>query len=382
MNPIPLSVPDVRGNETKYLQDCIETNWVSYLGPYVTRFEDAMTAFVGSRHAVATNCGTAALHTALLVAGIGSNDEVLVPDLTFIAPINAIRYCGAYPVFIDVDPDYWQMDPIKLASFLKTECRQVDKCFINKKTGRQVKAILPVHLLGHPCDMDSIMALSKEFGLFVIEDAAESLGATYKGRPVGGIGDMGCFSFNGNKIITTGGGGLIATNNEFWAQRVKYLTTQAKDSVTEYIHESIGYNYRLTNIQAAVGVAQMEKLQKFIQIKRQIAERYKRELLSVPGLTLPKEASWAFSTYWLYTIQVDPDGFGVDSRQLQQELEGRGIQSRPLWAPCHEQTPYRDCQAYQIETSPKLYRTALSLPSSVNLTEEDQRYVIAAIKHR
>src|SRR6476619_7426048 len=267
---IPLSVPELGGNEWLYVKECLDTNWVSSAGPFVDRFERMVAAVSGDRFAVATASGTAALHLALLVAGIESDDEVIVSSLTFVAPVNAIRYVGAWPVFIDAEPNHWQMDPQKVADFLTNQCIWANGQLRNKSTGRRVKAILPVHILGHPCDMDPIVQIARKFELVVIEDATEALGARYKSRPVGKPGDVACFSFNGNKIITTGGGGMIVTDNERWAEKAKYLSTQAKDDPIEYIHDEIGYNYRLTNIQAALGVAQIELLDKHIAAKRNI----------------------------------------------------------------------------------------------------------------
>jgi perosamine synthetase len=377
---IPLCVPELRGNELKYLQQCIDTNWVSYVGSFVDDFERAMAAFVGTRHAVATNSGTAALHIALLVAGVEPDDEVLVSDLTFIAPANAIRYCNAVPVFMDVTRDYWQIDPEKLKDFLERECRVAGGRVVNRRTGRRVSAIVPVHILGHPVDLDPVVELARGYNLRVIEDATEALGAEYRGRRIGALSDMACFSFNGNKIITSGGGGMITTDNDAWAARAKYLTTQARDDAEEYVHESIGYNYRLTNLQAAVGLAQMELLPEYVAIKRTIAARYRSELGGTPGLTLPSEAPWARSTFWLYTVLVDEPGTGPGRATVQQALARQRIQARPLWAPIHQQRPYRTCQAYRIDVTPELYRRGLSLPCSVGLSEADHRRVCDAVR--
>ena len=377
---IPLCVPELRGNELKYLQQCVETNWVSYVGSFVSDFERAMAGFVGTKHAVATNSGTAALHIALLVAGVEPDDEVLLPDLTFIAPANAIRYCNAWPVFMDVTPHDWQMDPHKVADFLEKECRAEGGRLVNRTTGRRVSAIVPVHILGHPVDIAPIVELARRYGLRVIEDATEALGATYHGRPVGSHGDLACFSYNGNKIITTGGGGMITTDNEEWATRAKYLTTQARDDGEEYIHDSVGYNYRLTNLQAAVGLAQMELLPEYVAIKRAIAARYAAAFAGVPALTVPPEMPYATSTFWLYTVLVeDSDGAQI-RKAAQQALTRAGIQARPLWAPIHEQRPYRACQAYRIEVTPQLYRRGISLPCSVGLTEDDQQRVATTLR--
>ena len=376
---IPLCVPELRGNELKYLTQCVETNWVSYVGSFVSDFEASMASFVGTRYAVATNSGTAALHIALLVAGVEPDDEVLVSDLTFIAPANAIRYCNAWPVFMDVTPDYWQMDPAKVKDFLEKECRTDNGRLVNRTTGRRVSAIVPVHILGHPADIAPIVELARHYGLRVVEDATEALGAEYHGKAVGSLADLACFSYNGNKIITTGGGGMITTDNEAWATRAKYLTTQARDHGEEYIHESVGYNYRLTNLQAAVGLAQMELLPEYVEIKRTIARRYAEGFASVPGVTPPAEAPYAKSTYWLYTALLEDDKTGEGRLAVQNALTREKIQARPLWAPIHQQRPYRECQAYAIDVTHQLYRRGLSLPCSVGLTETDQRRVIDAV---
>jgi perosamine synthetase len=381
---IPLCVPELRGNELKYLKQCVDTNWVSYVGSFVSDFEVAMARFVGTRHAVATNSGTAALHIALLVAGVQPDDEVLVSDLTFIAPANAIRYCNAHPVFMDVTAGYWQMDVEKVKDFFDRECRPEGGRLVNRRTGRRVSAIVPVHILGHPVDIEPLVQLARRYELRVIEDATEALGAQYRGKPVGSHGDLACFSYNGNKIITTGGGGMIATDNAEWAARAKYLTTQARDHGEEYIHESVGYNYRLTNLQAAVGLAQMELLPEYVEIKRGIAARYRAAFDGIPGLSAPPEAPWARSTFWLYTVLVGEEADGADgpTRQAVQQVLGQAqIQARPLWAPIHEQRPYRECQAYRIEVTPRLYRRGLSLPCSVGLTEADQRRVSDTVRH-
>jgi perosamine synthetase len=379
-NFIPLCVPELRGNELKYLKQCVDTNWVSYVGSFVSDFEKSMAAFAGTRHAVATNSGTAALHIALLVAGVEPNDEVLVSDLTFIAPANAIRYCNAWPVFMDVTPDYWQMDAQKVKDFLEKECRTENRRLVNRTSGRRVSAIVPVHILGHPVDIAPIVELARKYGLRVIEDATEALGAEYHGRPVGSLADLACFSYNGNKIITTGGGGMINTDNDAWAARAKYLTTQARDHGEEYIHESIGYNYRLTNLQAAVGLAQMELLPGYVEIKRAIAARYREAFQDIPGITVQPEAPYAKSTFWLYTLLINDSADGAARRAVNNALTRASIQARPLWAPIHEQRPYVDCQAYRIEVTNALYQRGLSLPCSVGLTEEDQRRVCDAVK--
>ncbi len=378
---IPLSVPMLSGNEWAYVKECLDTNWVSSAGPFVDRFERAMAEYVGTAHAVATVNGTAALHVALMLAGVGPDDEVLVSSLTFVAPANTIRYVGAWPVFIDADPTYWQMDPAKVERFLESECVMRDAVLMNLTSGRRVKAIIPVHILGGACDLDPILAVARRFGLTVIEDATEGLGAKYKGKSLGGLADLGCFSYNGNKIITTGGGGMLTTNNVQWARRGKHLTTQAKSDSIEYVHDEIGYNYRLTNVQAAIGVAQLENLDKYIAAKRRIARMYDEALVDLLGVTLPREAPWSFSTFWLYTVLIDDTVARLDSRRMMHQLAARGIQTRPLWAPIHEQQPYRSCQAYEIDVADRLYRTALSLPCSAGLTASEQDRVVSAVRN-
>ncbi len=378
---IPLAVPVIEGNEWKYTKECLDTGWVSSVGKFVDTFEESLASYVGAQYAVACVNGTAALHISLLVAGVKPEEEVLVPALTFVAPVNTIRYVGAWPVFMDVDRKTFQLDVQKVIEFITQECREKNGRLVNKKTQRFVSAILPVHILGHVVDMDPLMEIAKRFNLVIIEDATEGLGAMYKNRFVGSIGSIGCFSFNGNKIITTGGGGMIVTNNKEWAQKAKYLTTQAKDDPIEYIHNEIGYNYRLTNVQAAMGVAQMERLSEFVDAKRAIAQRYQEGLSGVAGITLPQEAPNTQATFWLYTMLVDKDTFGLSSRELMAVLGEAGIQSRPLWHPIHSLEPFKDSMAYNIQVANDLYDRALSIPCSANLTIEDQNKVIEVIKN-
>jgi perosamine synthetase len=377
---VPLCVPVLGEREWLYLKECLDTNWVSSAGPFVDRFERTVAGYVGAHHAVAAVSGTAALHIALLVAGVQPDDEVLVSTLTFIAPANAIRYVGAWPVFIDAEPEFWQMDPDKLRDFLHKECVRRGGAVHNRATGRRIRAILPVHILGHPCDVDPLADLARQFDLAIIEDATEGLGARLRGRMVGRLGDVAALSFNGNKIITTGGGGMVLTDNAEWARRARYLMTQAKDDPVEYVHHDIGYNYRLTNIQAALGVAQMERLENHIAAKRRIAETYAAAFSNTSGITAMREAPWAFSTYWLYTISVDPAAYGMTSRTLLESLARSGIQSRPLWQPIHMSRAHRMSQSYRCEVAEQLYLDALSLPCSVSLRPEDQERVIHAVR--
>lgn len=381
-NFIPLCIPEIRGNEWQYIKACLDSGWVSSVGAYVERFEQIVAEYVGAKYAVATVNGTAALHIALLVAGVQPGDEVITSDLTFIAPINAIRYVGAYPVLMDAESHYFQIDVQKVSDFIQQECRWQNGQLWNKRTQRPVTAILPVHILGHPVDIDPLIALAQEYNLRLIEDATESLGACYKGRKVGHLGEVACFSFNGNKLITTGGGGMIVTDNDAWASKAKYLTTQAKDDPVEFIHGEIGYNYRLTNIQAAMGCAQMEQLNDYIATKRAIANRYHQALIDKIGVTPMNEAAWGVSVFWMYTILVDAEQYGIDSRELLRELETAHIQTRPLWQPIHLSPAHKGLQAYHCEQAERLNRRALSLPCSVGLSIQEQKQVTAIIQDR
>lgn len=377
---IPLCVPEIQGNEWAYIKDCLDTNWVSSVGSFVDRFEQSIRDFLGADHAVATTNGTAALHVALLVAGVGLDDEVIVPALTFVAPANAVRYVGAWPVFIDSEPDYWQMDPTKLEGFLDRECSRESGSLVNKTTGRRVKAILPVHVLGHPCDMDPIVYLARKHDLRIVEDATESLGSKYEGTMVGRHGDISCFSFNGNKLITTGGGGMIVTDNQEWAEKAHYLTTQAKDDPVEYVHNEIGYNYRLTNIQAAMGVAQMERLDEFIEKKKAIAARYEEGFKDCETISTMATQPGAEPTYWLNTILLDATTTVETRKDVVRRLNEGGIGVRPLWHPLHQLPPFAGCYAFEIECAVNLYARGISLPSSVGLSQSDQQRCIAAVK--
>ncbi|HYB96496.1 MAG TPA: LegC family aminotransferase [Vicinamibacterales bacterium] len=381
---VPLSVPQLGGNDRKYLQECLDSTFVSSVGPFVERFERELAAYVGARYAVAVSSGTAALHVALLAAGVEPGDGVLMPALTFIAPANAVRYIGAQPIFMDVEPDYWQIDVEKVADFLRNECRRDANGLRHVESGRRVRALLPVHLLGHPCDMGPLMELASAYDLVVVEDATESLGARYRDRHTGTFGRAGCFSFNGNKIITSGGGGMIVTDDAAVARRAKYLSTQAKDDPIEYVHDTIGFNYRLTNVQAALGCAQLEMLDGFVAHKQALAARYRRALDGVPGINYMRQAPWAQASFWLSTVTVDAPVFGTDSRGLMRILATHGIESRPLWRTLTRLRPYQSAPAYRIEHADRLHRDCLSLPSSTGLPLDEASRIagmIAAAAH-
>jgi perosamine synthetase len=377
---IPLHDPEIRGNEQAYLMECLETNWLSSGGPFVERFEADGAAFLGAPHAVATSSGTAALHLALVVSGIEPDDEVLVPAFTFIATANAVRYVGAWPVFIDSEPNHYQIDPEKLRRFLERECVFGPSGLRNRTTGRRIRAVVPVHMLGHPCDMDPVLELARTYDLRVIEDATEAIGARYKGRMVGRLGDVSCFSFNGNKVITAGGGGLLVTEREDWATRARRLSTQCRDDPIEYTHEEVGFNYRLSNLHAAVGCAQLEQVERYIAAKRAIASEYNTRFQDVEGITTPSEAEWAYSIFWLYCVRIDPDRFGIDSRELLRGLRESGIQTRPLWTSLPSCRAYADAQSDGCEVAQMISREALCLPCSVGLSEEDLERVAAAVR--
>lgn len=376
---IPLCVPEIAGNEWAYVKECLDTGWVSSVGAYVNRFEEALAHATGTPHAVAVVNGTAAIHVSLLAAGVEAGDEVLVSTLTFIAPANAIRYLGAHPVFIDAEPAYWQMDAAAVRRFLEHECERRGDALIDRATGRRVKAIVPVDVLGHPVDIEPILELARAYGLAVVEDATESLGTRYHDAPCGSRAAVACLSFNGNKLITTGGGGAVVTADSSIAERIRYLTTQAKDDPVEYVHGAVGFNYRLTNIAAALGVAQLERLEEYVAIKRANAARYAERLRDVPGITLMPEAPYAFATYWLYTILVDEAAFGRSSRELLAFLAERNIQARPLWQPMHRSPAHRGERFGGGDVADRLCRDALSLPSSIGLTEEQLETVASAV---
>ena len=277
-------------------------------------------------------------------------------------------------------PRYWQMDVEKVESFLREECVWQGSDLRNKSTGRRVRAILPVHILGHPCDLDALRALASRYDIRLVEDATESLGAQYKGTALGSLGDVACFSFNGNKLLTTGGGGMLVTQDEGWAKKAKYLTTQAKDDAVEYIHCEIGYNYRLTNLQAAVGCAQLEQLDRFVSVKRRLAGRYRMALEPLPSVHVMSEAPWATSSFWLSTIRLDPTVTKIDRQALRRMLGACHIETRPLWQPLHRSPAHRGAQAYHCMVADQIQEQALSLPSSANLTDAEQDRVIKELR--
>lgn len=378
---IPLSVPEISGNEWTYVKECLDTGWVS-VGPFVERFERNVARVAGTAHAVATTNATAALHIALDLAGVGPDDEVVVPALTFIAPAFAVRYLGAWPAFVDVEPEYGQLDPTRLAEFLDHGCVVEDGALRNASTERRVAALLPVHTLGHMVDMDPVLEIAERYELPVIEDAAEALGAAYVrdgwSRPAGSLGLAGCLSFNGNKVVTAGGGGMIVTDRAELAERARYLTTQAKDDPVAYVHRRVGFNYRISNVLAAIGAAQLEQLEEKVARKRSVAQRYAEAFADVPGLRLVAGPPWTSSAYWLSTVLLE-DPFPLDNRALLARLAAQGIQARPLWQPLHRSPALAAAGRADCPVAEWLAGRALCLPSSTSLTEDEQQTVIDAV---
>ncbi|KJR42231.1 perosamine synthetase [Candidatus Magnetoovum chiemensis] len=373
---IPLSVPEISSNEWKYVKECLDTGWVSSAGSYVNRFEEMLAVLAGAKYGVAMVNGTSALHISLILCSVKPGDEVIVPTLTFIAPVNVVRYCLAYPVFMDSNPDTLCIDVDKLADFLDNECKVRDDGFTyNNKTGRRIKAVIPVHIFGHPADMDKLTDLSEKYNLSVIEDATESLGSEYKGKKTGILGDIGCFSFNGNKIITTGGGGMLVTNDNDIAKLARHLSTQAKSDAFEYDHDEIGYNYRLTNLQAALGVAQMERLEEFVEIKRKNAVRYRQLLSNISSVSFLWEKDWVKSNFWFYAIKVPKE----HKKPLMDYLISKEIQVRPIWKLIHTLPMYLQFQTYALENAINAYDSFINLPCSISLSKEDIEYVCRCI---
>lgn len=367
---IPNCVPCLNGREQALVAEALLQGMLA-IGPAIERFEQRIASFVGAEHAVAVSCGTAALHLAMVVAGIGPGDEVIIPTLTFAATANAVRYCGAWPLFVDVCDESWGMDAAGVRAMLESDCERRDGAVFNRKTGRRVRAIMPVHLFGHPVDLDPLIALADEYGLALVEDGAEALGASYKGRMVGSLHDLCCLSFNGNKIITGGAGGMILTRSAETAKRLRYLASQAKDSPTEFVHGAIGYNYRLPNVNAALLLAQAEMLPEFIQRKRHIVQRYSELLADLPGVRMRGEAPWAQSSHWMAILELDPAVYPDGALHLRHTLMARGIEVRPVWTPLHRQAPFADCAATDATVSERLYSHGVCLPCSCGITERE-----------
>jgi len=361
---IPIAEPCLGQEELDNAIQAIKSGWISSQGKYILEFEQKFAQYCGVRYGIATSNGTVALHLALKALGVGEGDEVLVPTLTFIATANTVTYCNARPVFIDSHPDYWCINPAQ----------------IEGKITKKTKAIIPVHLYGHPCDMDAIIDIARRHSLCVVEDAAEAHGATYKGRKVGSFGDINCFSFYGNKIITTGEGGMCLTNDEGLAKRMKILRDHGMNPDKKYWYDVIGFNYRMTNLQAAVGTAQVDKLDRLIARRRQLASWYSHAFRDLAGrglVTLPQEMPWAKSVHWMYSILLE-DGFGLNRDKLISELREKGIESRPLFYPLHVMPPYQHFKR-SFPVAEELSRRGLSLPSGPRLGEEEVAKIAKSI---
>jgi perosamine synthetase len=372
---IPLSVPNIAGNEWKYVKDCLDTGWISSVGSYVTQFEQMVADFSGAKYGVAAVNGTAALHIALLLSGVKQNDYVILPNLTFVASANSIKYLGADPLLIDADPDLWQMDLDLLEEFLENETDEKDGYLFYIKDGRRIGAIMPVHILGNICDMDRFLSIVKKYPLPIVEDATESLGTKYKGRNAGRFSPLACLSFNGNKIISTGGGGCIITDDEELAKHAKHITTTAKASTDEYYHDEVGYNYRLVNVLAAIGVGQMELLPSFIKRKKECVAFYKKELTGVADIRFQKELPDVETNGWLFTIQTDKQN------ELLNHLNVNKILSRRFWMPMNKLPMYKDCVYIQEKNNSEyIYNTCLSIPCSTSITDEELMIVVKEIK--
>jgi dTDP-4-amino-4,6-dideoxygalactose transaminase len=373
---IPLAIPTIGGNAPAYLQDCLDTNFVSSVGPYVERFERAFAERIGSRYAVACASGTAALHLALLVLDVGPGDDVLVADLTFVASVNPIVYVGARPVLVDAEPRTYGMDPALVVAELERRAGAGE---------RHPAAIEVVHLLGQPADMAPVLDAAARFGIPVVEDASEALGATYEGtgalagRAVGAIGRLGAFSFNGNKLITTGGGGMVVTDDEALARRARHLSTQARLPGLAYDHDEVGYNYRLTNLAAALGLAQLEQLDELLAARRRIAARYDAAIATMPALRPAPRLEDTAASYWLYTAALaTPDEARRDA--LLRGLIERGIEARPIWRPIHATQRYAQAARLGGAVADGLFAAGFCLPSSSSLSAADQDRVIDALR--
>ncbi len=371
---IGLSVPNLSGNERKYMDEAIDSEWVSTAGPYIPQFEKGIADYVGAPDAVACQNGSSGLHLAFLELGVGTGDAVIVPDLTFAATVNPVVYCGANPIFVDCD-DTLCLDPVKLREFITEECEHIGGRVFEKSTGFRVAAIAPVHVFGNLCDMDAIMDVAEEFKIPVVEDACESLGSRftsgrYAGMHSGTVGDIGVFSFNGNKIITTGGGGMIVARDPQKLAHMRYKSQQAKDDAVRFIHNELGYNYRMTNIQAALGMAQLEQLDGFIEIKKRNYELYNRLGIEL----LPFSLDRCNPNYWFYSFMTER------REELMSKLAERNIGTRPIWELMHRLPAFSKYRSYRLEKSIYYHKYVLNLPCSSNLTEEQVHTVADAIK--
>ncbi len=372
---IPLSIPHLAGNEMEYVKECIETGWVSSAGAYVTKFENTVAEYAGSKHGVSAVNGTSGLHLAMHMLGVNENDHVIVPNITFIASANAAHYTNAEPLFVDIDANTWQMDLDILESFLNENTTQKDNlCFLNQ-TDKCIKVIMPVHVLGNMCDMPRLLEIANKHNIHVVEDASESLGSYWQGQHSGTFGVMGIFSFNGNKIITTGGGGVIVTNDEAHAKRAKHLSTQSKVDPETYFHDEIGFNYRMVNVLAAIGVAQMEQLPGFIKKKKEIDAYYREHLNGVGDIRFQKVEAEVDPNCWLFTL------YSEKQAEILSALKENKIIARPFWTPMNQLPMFTEnIYVTKEDHSKNIHLNCLSIPSSVNLEESQLKEVVDVIK--
>ena len=367
---IYLSPPHMSGLEQKFVQDAFTSNWIAPLGPHVDAFEQEFCDLIGANYAVALTSGTAAIHLALILAGVGPGDEVLVSTLTFAASVNPIVYLGAKPVFIDSEPTSWNMDPNLLAETVAVKVRR----------GKPPKAVVLVHLYGQSADIDPILNICRQYNIPLIEDAAEVLGATYKGRSPGTFGKAGIFSFNGNKIITISGGGMLVSDDEEFINHARKLATQARDPAPHYEHSEIGYNYRLSNVLAAIGRGQLRVLKDRVVARRRVFDHYRKSLGDIPGIAFMPEAPWGRCSRWLTVITIDPEQFGADREQVRVALEAENIESRPVWKPMHLQPIFRKCEYIGNGIAEELFEKGLCLPSGTAMAKSEQQRVIDIIR--
>lgn len=381
---IPLSVPNLNGKELEYVTHAVKTEWVSTGGPYVNEFEEKTANYVKANGAVSVQNGTSGLHIALQVCDVTKDDEVIVPTLTFIAAVNPVKYIGADPIFMDCDESLG-MDADKLSEFCREQCRVIDGKLINNKTKKHIKAIIVVHVFGNMANMEKIMEIADQFNLKVIEDSTEAIGTyytqgKYKNKFAGTIGTVGVYSFNGNKIITTGGGGMIVSNDDELLKRSKHLTTQAKSDELYYTHDEIGYNYRMTNLQAALGLAQLEQLETFIQIKADNYKQYKEMIKEIPELSILEFNKDIRSNHWFYALYVD-ENYQLNRDEIITYLATKKVQVRPIWGLISEQKPYLGSQTYKIEKAKTYLKHVVNIPCSSNLSIDDVRYVVDCLKN-
>ncbi|RHX86302.1 LegC family aminotransferase [Leptospira stimsonii] len=366
-SPVALHEPTFSGNEWKYVKECIDTSFVSSVGKFVDRFELDLAQFTGAKHAIAVVNGTAALHIALKLAGVNSGEEVLIPSLTFVATANAVTYCGAIPHFVDSEESTLGLDPIRIREYLSLISEIRNSQCVNKATGRIIRAIVPMHTFGHSSDLDGILKLSEEFHLKLIEDAAESLGSYYRDRHTGTLGLFGTISFNGNKTITTGGGGAILTDNSELAKRAKHITTTAKvPHRWEYVHDQIGYNYRMPNINAALGCAQLEQMPEFLKLKRELFLKYKDSFSSIEGVSLFEEPNGTRSNYWLQTL-VLADHVSHKRDEILTVTNDNGVMTRPCWGLMHKLIPFSECPRMDLSVALSLEKRLINIPSGSGL---------------